>query len=78
MCVNYTNLNEHCLKDPFGLPCIDEVVDSMAGCELLSFLVCYSGYHHISLKEDDQIKTSSITLFGAYWYTTLSFGLKHA
>jgi hypothetical protein len=23
MCVNYIDLNKHCLKDPFGLQCID-------------------------------------------------------
>ena len=78
MCVDYTDLNKHCLKDPFGLPRIDEVVDSTAGCELLSFLDCYSGYHQISLKEDDEIKTSFITPFCAYCYTTMSFGLKNA
>ena len=32
MCVDYTDLNKHCPKDPFGLPRIDEVVDSTAGC----------------------------------------------
>ena len=53
MCVDYTNLNKHYPKDPFGLPQIDEVVDSTAGCELLSFLDCYSSYHQISLKEED-------------------------
>ena len=37
MCVDYTDLNKHCPKDPFGLPRIDEVVDSTAGCDLLSF-----------------------------------------
>ena len=37
---------------------------------------CYSSYHQISLKEEDQIKTSFITPFGAYCYTTMSFGLK--
>ena len=51
MCVDYTDLNKHCPKDPFGLPWIDEVVDSTVGCELLSFLDCYSGYHQISLKK---------------------------
>jgi len=45
MCVDYTDLNKHCLKDPFGLPRIDQVIDSTAGCVLLSFLDCYSGYH---------------------------------
>jgi hypothetical protein len=51
-------------------------VDSTAGCELLSFLDCYSGYHQIALAVDDQEKTSFITLVGAYCYNTMSFGLK--
>jgi hypothetical protein len=25
MCVDYTDLNKHCPKDPFGLPRIDQV-----------------------------------------------------
>jgi hypothetical protein len=45
MCVDYTDLNKHCPKDPFGLRRIDQVVDSTAGCSMLSFLDCYSGYH---------------------------------
>jgi hypothetical protein len=36
ICVDYTDLNKHCPKDPFGLSHIDEIVDSTAGCELLS------------------------------------------
>ena len=51
MCVDYTDLNKHCPKDPFGLPRIDQVIDSTAGCVVLSFLDCYSGYHRITLKE---------------------------
>jgi hypothetical protein len=77
MCVDYTDLNKHCPKDPFGLPHIDEVVDSTAGCDLLSFLDCYSGYHQISLREEDQIKTSFIMPFSAYCYMTMLFGLKN-
>jgi hypothetical protein len=76
MCVNYTNLNHACKKDPFSLPRIDQVVDSTAGCNLLSFLDCYSGCHQIPLKVEDQIKTSFITLFDAFYYTTLPFRLK--
>jgi hypothetical protein len=78
MCADYTNLNKHCPKDPFGLPRINQVIDSTAGCVLLSFLDCYSGYHQISVKEEDQIKTAFITPFGAYAYITISFGLKNA
>jgi hypothetical protein len=78
MCVDYTNLNKHYPKNPFGLPQIDQVINSMAGCDLLCFLDCYSGYHQIAIKEEDQEKTAFITLFGAYCYTTMSFGLKNA
>jgi hypothetical protein len=78
MCVDYTDLNKHCPKDHFGLPRIDQVVDSTAGCVLLCFLDCYSGYHQIALREEDQIKTAFITPFGSYAYKTMSFGLKNA
>jgi hypothetical protein len=78
MCVDYTDLNKHCPEDDFGLPHIDQVVNSMAGCVLLCFLDCYSGYHQIKLKEEDQIKTAFITPFGTYAYKTMSFGLKNA
>jgi hypothetical protein len=46
--------------------------------DLLCFLDCYSGYHQIAIKEEDQDKTAFITSFGAYCYTTMSFGLKNA
>jgi hypothetical protein len=48
------------------------------GCVLLCFLDCYSGYHQIALKEEDQIKTAFITPFGIYAYKTMSFELKNA
>jgi hypothetical protein len=76
MCVDYTDLNKACKKDPFGLPWIDQVVDSMANFSLLSFLDCYSWYHQIPLKVDDQIKTSFITSFGVFCYTTMPVRLK--
>ena len=56
MCVGYTDLNKHCLKDTFGLPRIDQVVDSTTGCSMLSFLYCYSGYHQISLAMETRKK----------------------
>jgi hypothetical protein len=78
MCVDYTDLNKHCPNDLFGLPRIDQVIDSTAGCDLLCFLDCYFGYHQVAVKEEDQEKTAFITPFGAYCYTTMSYGLKNA
>jgi hypothetical protein len=78
MCVDYTNLNKACPKDPFPLPRIDQVIDSIAGCELLSFVDAYSGFHQIPLYEPNQIKTYFITPYGAYCYLTMPFGLRNA
>jgi hypothetical protein len=59
MCVDYTDLNKHCPKDPFGLPQIDQVIDSTAGCDLLYFLDYYSRYHQIAIKEEDRRRSRS-------------------
>jgi hypothetical protein len=59
MCIDYTELNKHCPKDPFPLLRIDQVVDSTAGSVLLCFLDCYSGYHQIALHPDDEDKRRS-------------------
>ncbi|KAM2779703.1 hypothetical protein COP1_014950 [Malus domestica] len=45
MCVDYINLNKRCLKDNFPFPLIDKLIDSTAGCKLLSFMDAYSGYN---------------------------------
>ena len=78
MCVDYTGLNKACPKVPFPLPRIDQIIDSTAGCETLSFLDAYSGYHQIKMKESDQLATSFITPFGMYCYVTMPFGLRNA
>jgi hypothetical protein len=54
------------------------VIDSTAGCELLSFIDAYSGFNQIPLYPPDQIKTPFITPHGAYCYVTMPFGLKNA
>ena len=65
-------------KDHFPLSCIDQIVDSTSGCEIISFLDAYSRYHQIAMKESDQLATSFITPYGSYCYVTMPFGLKNA
>jgi hypothetical protein len=78
MCIDYTDLYKYCPKDPFVLPMIDQVVDSTAGCSMLSFLDCYSIYHQISLAKEYEEKTAFITPFRAFCYTSMLSDLKNA
>jgi hypothetical protein len=77
MCVDYTDLNKHCRRIPSCSHASTRSSTFTASCVLLSFLNCYSGYHQIALKEEDRIKIVFSTPFGAYAYTTISFGLKN-
>jgi hypothetical protein len=78
MCIDFTSLNKACPKDNFSLPRIDKIVDSAAGCEVMSLLDCFSGYHQIYMKEEDKASTSFITPFGTYCFIRMPEGLKNA
>ena len=78
MCVNFTDLNKACPKDPFPMPRIDQLVDAMVGYPRMSFLDAFQGYHQIPLALDDQEKTAFITPTGNYHYKVMPFGLKNA
>ena len=58
LCIDYTDINKACPKDPFPLPRIDQIVDSTTGCDLLSFLDTYSVNHQIFMTKEDKEKTA--------------------
>ncbi|KAL0378307.1 UNVERIFIED_CONTAM: Transposon Ty3-G Gag-Pol polyprotein [Sesamum radiatum] len=78
MCIDFTDLNRACPKDSYPLPRIDALVDSTAGCEMMSFLDAFQGYNQISLEPQDQEKTSFVTEQGTFCYQVMPFGLKNA
>uniref|UniRef100_A0A2N9GA36 Integrase catalytic domain-containing protein n=1 Tax=Fagus sylvatica TaxID=28930 RepID=A0A2N9GA36_FAGSY len=78
VCIDFTDLNKACPKDPFPLPRIDQLVDSASGHAQLSFLDAFQGYHQIPMNDADQDKTTFITPKGTYCYKMMPFGLKNA
>ena len=45
VCVEFTDLNKACPKDPFPMPRIDRLVDSTVRHPRMSFLDAFQGYH---------------------------------
>ena len=78
VCVDFTDLNKACPKDPFSMPRIDQLVDATVGHPRMSFLDAFQGYHQIPLALDDQEKTTFVTLTGNYHYRVMPFGSKNA
>ena len=79
VCIDFTDLNKTCPKDPFPLPRIDQLVDATIGHPRMSFLDAFQGYHQIPLALDDQKKTVFVTPIENYYYyyKVMSFGLKN-
>ena len=77
MCVDFMDLNKACPKDSFPLPKIDQLVDSIVGHRLLTFMDAFSGYNQIKMVEKDQEKTAFITSQGFYCYKVMPFELKN-
>ena len=78
MCVDFTDLNRVCQKDPFPMPRIDQLVDATVGHPQMSFLDAFQGYDQIPLALDDQEKTAFITPIRNYHYKVMPFSLKNA
>ena len=45
VCVDFTDLNKACPKDPFPMSRIDQLVDATVGHLWMSFLDAFQGYH---------------------------------
>jgi hypothetical protein len=78
MCIDYTSLNKACPKDPYPLPRIDQILDSTSGCDLLSFLDAYSGFHQIQMAREDREHIAFVTVDGLYCHVVMPYGLRNA
>jgi hypothetical protein len=78
MCIDYTSLNKACLKDPFLLPRIDQIMDSTFDHDLLCFLNAYSGFHQVPMSREGEEHTAFITVEGLFCYVSMPYDLKNA
>ena len=78
VCIDFMDLNKACLKDPFPMPWIDQLVDTTVGHPQMSFLYAFQGYHQIPLALEDQEKTAFVKPTGNYHYKIMPFSLKNA
>eukprot|EP00253_Pinus_taeda_P004051 PITA_04051 len=57
---------------------MDQILQAVAGAELMSFLDGFSGYNQVLVHPDDQLKTTFRTKWGTYAYRKMPFGLINA
>ena len=77
VCVDFTDLNKACPKDPFPMPKIDQLVDVTVGHPRMSFLDAFQGYNQIPLASNDQENTAFVIPVENYHYKLIPFSLKN-
>ncbi|XP_059659004.1 uncharacterized protein LOC132305373 [Cornus florida] len=80
VCVDFRNLNNATPKDEYPMPVADQLIDSAAKHEILSFMDGHSGYNQIYLAEEDVHKTAFRCpgSIGTFEWIVMPFGLKNA
>ncbi|MCG8045657.1 MAG: reverse transcriptase domain-containing protein, partial [Candidatus Thiodiazotropha endolucinida] len=75
-CVDYRRLNQVTIPDSHPLPRIDDTLDALGGSNWFSTLDLKSGFHQVSIAEEDRPKTAfSIPGSGLWQWRVLPFGL---
>lgn len=77
MFIDFRDLNRACPKEHYPLPRIDQLVDSTSGCQLLSMMDIYQGYHQIKMNPSDVPKATFGVCAGTFGFQSMPFGLKN-
>lgn len=77
VCIDFRDLNKACPKDHYPLPRIDQMVDATSGCELLTLMDAYQGYHQIKMHPKDIAKIAFGVCCGTFGFTSMPFGFKN-
>ncbi len=76
ICIDFKKLNVSTKKDPYPLPFIDEVLNTIVGYEAYLFLDGHLGYHQIFIVIEDKNKIRFVTNWGAFMWKVMSFRVK--
>ena len=77
MCVDFTNFNKACPKDPFPMPWIDQLVDCDGRPFSDEFFGCLSRISPNTISAGRSGKDSFCHSTGNYHYKVMPFGLKN-
>ncbi|XP_059635368.1 uncharacterized protein LOC132277533 [Cornus florida] len=80
ICVDFRNLNTATLKDEYPMLVADQLIDSAAKHEIMSFMDCHSGCTQIYIAEEDipQMAFRCPGSIGTFEWVVMPFGLKNA
>ena len=77
LCIDYRRLNEVTISDPFQMPCIEDLLNQVAGATWLSKLDLNKGFYQVPLSTDSQEKTAFCFPWKKIAFKQMPFGRMH-
>ena len=77
ICVDYRAVNGVTVPDPYLMPFIEDILDTLASAKFLSKIDLNKGFHQIPIREADMEKTAFCTPWGKFQFCRMPFGLRN-
>ena len=77
ICVDYRGVNGVTAPDPYQMPFIEDILDTLATVKFLSKIYLNKGFHQIPIKVEDMHKTAFCTPWGKFQFSRMPFGLRN-
>ena len=77
ICVDYRAVNGVTAPDPYLMPFIEDILDTLASAKFLSKIDLNKGFHQIPIREADMEKTAFCTPWGKFQFCRMPFGLRN-
>ena len=77
VCVDFKPFNAATKKDPYPLPFVDDILDSVASYEHYNVCNGFSSYFQLNIALEDQIKTTFVIPWACFCFWIFPYGLKN-
>ena len=78
LCVDFKAINQVTQQDPFYMPRVEEVLESVGKSRYISKIDLTKGYYQILMVEEDICKTAFTCHCGRFEFLRMPFGVKNA
>ena len=77
ICVDYRAVNGVTTPDPYQMPFIEDILDTLSTAKYMSKIDLNKGFHQIPVRQEDKEKTAFCTPWGKFQFTRMPFGLRN-
>ena len=77
ICVDYRGVNGVTAPDPYQMPFIEDILDTLSSAKFMSKVDLNKGFHQIPIRKEDMEKTAFCTPWGKFQFTRMPFGLRN-